>query len=172
MLARGEQREIDHQKTRRMIHTLKGVAGVVRADRLAVAAEAIEYAIKDGHNIPETLGRELEATLKQVREGLDGLPAPQPAARCNLPPEDITPAMRQFLTALRAGELVEDDLLNAVAGYMATELGSGPAEKLRHLVDNFAQDEAAALLLEVAGTLGLDLGPGKGIDCSGSGRGQ
>lgn len=71
--------------------------------------------------------------------------------------EDVVPAMHRLLAALRAGELVDDELLDEVAGFVHSKLGDGPTRKLRNLVEGFAQDEAAELLLEIAGEFKVDL---------------
>ena len=140
-----------------MVHTLKGVAGLVRAERLTAAAVAIDLAYKQGVGISTELREELAAALDQVRVGLEKLPSPETEAGNVALPEDIAPDMRRLLAALRAGELVEDELLDVVAGFVELKLGRALAGKLRSLVDDFAQDEAAQLLLETAGKLGVDI---------------
>jgi len=149
--------DVDDQKTRRMAHTLKGVAGMIRAQRLAAAATAIDHAFKHEGRVSAELREELAAALEQVRVGLEQLAEPEATGRAVAAPEDITLAMRQLLGALRGGELVEDDLLNEVAGFVNLRLGHALAGKLQTLVDGFAHDEAAELLLELAGKLDLDI---------------
>ncbi|WP_158269653.1 response regulator [Desulfonatronum sp. SC1] len=158
MLAWGEQEGADDQGARRMAHTLKGVAGLVRAERLAAAAVAIDLAFKQGRGGGAGLREELVAALDQVRTGLEKVSAPGAGTRSAALPEDIAPSMRRLLAALRAGELVDDDLLEVVVGFVEHKLGHALADKLRTLVDGFAQDEAAELLLETAGKLGVDIG--------------
>jgi two-component system, sensor histidine kinase and response regulator len=149
--------DVDDQKTRRMAHTLKGVAGMVRAQRLAAAATAIDHAFKHEGRVSAELREELAGALEQVRVGLEQLAEPEPTGRAVAAPEDITLAMRQLLGALRGGELVEDDLLNEVAGFVNLRLGHALAGRLQGLVDGFAHDEAAELLLELAGKLDMDI---------------
>jgi len=164
----GQSGSPDEQEVHRSAHSLKGVAGLVRAERLAAAASAIDQAFKQGQGVSVELGRELAAALDQASLGLEGLTAPKPGIRV-LQPQEAGPAMSRLLAALRAGDLVEDDLLDAVIGFVGDKLGQGQAGKLKKLVDTFAQDQAEELLLELAEKMGMDFDEGNGQPVKGQG---
>ncbi len=144
------------QDMRRMAHSLKGVAGLVRAERLAAVATALDQAFKAGASPPGELGIELAQALDQARIQLAGLPL-LPEPKIQTPPEDIAPAMNRLLGALRAGELVEDELLDTVTGFVEHRLGREAAIEMRNFVESFAQNRAATLLVELAERTGVKL---------------
>lgn len=64
----------DHTKTRRMLHTLKGVAGNFSADGLLAAASQLESIIEQGGDIQasmEQLDRELHVILSSLQHFVD-----------------------------------------------------------------------------------------------------
>ncbi len=65
--------------------------------------------------------------------------------------------MTQLLAHLRAGELVEDDVLTAVMHFLQSQLGKEPPLQLKTLVDSFEQERAAKLLIKLAARTGVHL---------------
>ncbi len=144
---------------RRKAHTLKGLAAMVGAVRLTSAATAMDHALGVGVPIGPELRRELAEALEQTRIQLRALPPlpSLPEGNREVPVEDAVPAMSRLLALLRAGELVESDLLDTVTGYLQQRLGDREAGELAKLVDEFEQIRAAALLVELAEKAGVPL---------------
>jgi diguanylate cyclase (GGDEF)-like protein len=63
----------DPANTRRMLHTLKGLAGTVGAVRLSAIAAEIDRAVKQGIPVDSAMRLELETSLKQVQVQLERL---------------------------------------------------------------------------------------------------
>ncbi len=133
----------------RQAHTLKGLAGMVRADRLAAAAKVVDQACKQGRGPTPDERAELSAALAQVRDALETLSTVAATPGASVPDQDVAAAVTRLMDALRAGELVEDELLDAAAGFVKSRFGQDRADRLRDLVESFAQDEAVAMLLEL-----------------------
>ena len=140
----------------RMAHTLKGLAGMVGAIRLAEAAKAIDKACKVKDAIGDEQRLELARALDQARRQLTALPS-LPEQRAAVSREEAVPAMKALLAGLQAGELIEEGLLETVTGFLRDIMGENRAMELNNLVENFDHGQAADLLEEMAGQAGVDL---------------
>jgi PAS domain S-box-containing protein len=140
----------------RMAHTLKGLAAMVGARRLTLAAKAIDQALASSRMITPDMRHELSLSLTQAHSELTVLP-PLPGRTVEITDQEAPLAMERLLAALRAGDLVEDDLLDGVTGFVERRLGRDRATELRNHVDSFAQDQAVDLLLKLAELAGVSV---------------
>jgi|GEM_PF-1036044 len=140
----------------RMTHTLKGLAGTVGAKRLARVAGFIDQAFREKKPIARDHRRELIEALVQARNQLNALP-PLPERKGEVSREEAVLAMSRLLAFLRTGEMVEDDLLNAVTSFLEQRTGKEMATQLRNVVECFDHDQAAELLTELAERAGVNL---------------
>ncbi|MBM9538692.1 hybrid sensor histidine kinase/response regulator, partial [Desulfobulbus alkaliphilus] len=140
----------------RMMHTLKGLAGTVGAKRLAGAAVAVEHDVKENRTVAREHRLELIRALAQAHNQLNALPR-VPEWEGDVSREEALTAMSRLLAFLRTGEMVDDDVLNAVTGFLKHRTGQETAGRLRDLVDSFDHDQAAELLAELTEQAGINL---------------
>ncbi len=151
-------------ETKRLFHTLKGLANTISAERLAAIATEIDQLWRRDAPIPAAARKELAEALRQARMGLATLPkgpGSRADSRTRSPardqvgeddPEASTKAVDQLLQALSAGELVDETLLAQVTALIRQSLGERPARELQTHIEDFDHDRAAELLKRVADT--------------------
>jgi PAS domain S-box-containing protein len=147
------------QDAKRMTHTLKGLAGTLGATRLAEAARAAEMALASDEPDAEERRRELiqeaDLALRQASKELGRLPLPA-KEQASLSLEEAAPRIQELLSSLRQSELVNDDLLDTVTGFLGRRLDEERAAEFRRLVEGFEQDQAAEILDEMAREMGME----------------
>ena len=140
----------------RLVHTLKGLAGTVGAVHLAEAARAIDQAFKENREINPELRRELDQAMQQARTELEGLEnAPSHAGEVGQ--EEGVAAMSSMLQLLKNSEMVQDELIETVTGFLRSRAGAEEVDELARLVENFEHDAAVVKLLELASRSGVSV---------------
>ncbi|GEO82044.1 hybrid sensor histidine kinase/response regulator [Pararhodospirillum oryzae] len=163
---------------RRLVHSLKGIAGNVGAGPLHVAAQAAEtWLVETGALDPaapvwrgfvealETLGAGLKAAL--VEESSGAGPAAGPNAEENGAPADGSPAsaVDEPALAARLSELehcLDDDVARAeqlladLAPLVRARFGAGTVDTIRGFVEDFDLDAAIAEIRRLRKDLGTD----------------
>ncbi|EFI33284.1 multi-sensor hybrid histidine kinase [Desulfonatronospira thiodismutans ASO3-1] len=140
----------------RLVHTLKGLAGTVGAVRLAEAASFIDLAFKENREITLELRRELDHAMHQARTELDGLEK-APGQSREVDQEEGVAAMSSMLQLLKNSEMVQDELIEAVTGFLRSRAGVEEVDELAGLVENFEHDAAVVKLLELASRSGVSV---------------
>ncbi len=141
----------DTKTTRRLAHTLKGLAGTVGADALQAAARKVEDAARGrkSGDVPALI-RALKAPLEEVLSGISRLSAmqaqPDPPATEDREPaasvEDLMPQITRLGEFLREGDAVAVDCL-AELERMGVPAGGRPdLERVRAAVRHYDFGEA------------------------------
>ncbi|MBK5939324.1 PAS domain S-box protein [Halochromatium roseum] len=147
-------------ETKRLIHTLKGLANTLGAERLAAIATEIDLLCRRDAPIPITAGEELAEALRQAHTQLTALPnrstngltgsgftsdqAGQQESGAS------TEIIDSILRALSAGELIDDALMDALTALIRQHVDDALALELRTHIETFDHDRASALLKRVA----------------------
>ncbi len=139
-----------------LIHSLKGISGTVGAYQLAETAKFIDAAFKEGREITHELKLQLERALREATEQLEKLP-PLSDGIQKVDAQQGQEAMAEMLKQLRKSEMVDDELLTIAADFLKSNLGGHKTDKLVKLVENFENDAAAFMLLELAAATGVEL---------------
>ena len=144
----------DRATAERLAHTLKGIAGTIGAERLAAAAQRLEFAIGDAVEAGElaaglaALGAALEPLIGALRRALPppAAPAAAPAAAApgRLDREDAAAMSRQF------ARLLADSDVAAIAF-----LTRNSADLQQALGKHFGEIEAATQSFDFAAALGV-----------------
>ena len=140
----------------RMVHTLKGMAGTVGAVRLARIAQSMDQAFKEGREITQKMRREMMQAMQEARTQLSTLSYPTGQTR-EVDPEQGATAMAEMLQSLRRSEMIEEELLTTVVGFLRSRLDGDRPDELLRLVENFEHDAAASMLLELASQIGVNI---------------
>lgn len=143
--------------TCRAVHTLKGLAGTVGAVQLANLGASIDHALRRGETIGPARCRELDRAIREAREQLATLSPLTGTGGEGVGPAQAAGAIPELLRSLQNSELVDDDLLAAVVSFFHGHLGDQQAAALKSLVENFEHDRAAAMLLELAARVGVEI---------------
>ncbi len=152
-----EQLELGDQGNGPMlIHSLKGISGTVGAYQLEKAVKSIDAAFKEGREVTRELRLQLVRALRETTEQLDKLP-PRSGSTQKVDAQQSREAMAEMLKQLRKSEMVDDDLLAIVTGFLQSNLDGQKTDKLVKLVENFENDAAASMLLELAAATGVEL---------------
>jgi CheY-like chemotaxis protein len=157
--------------TKRLINTLKGLANTLGAERLAAVATEIDKLCDHGAPIPTAAQTELTQALNQARAQLaalssstlsvasDGSPHDPPSSGTSelatnrtrqVDPRADRKTIEQMLQALVAGELIEEDLMDAVTAIIRQHADPDMAVELQARIDAFDHDRATELLEQVA----------------------
>lgn len=144
----------------RLVHTLKGAAGMIEAVPLRKEAQALEQVLRQ----PDPVGADaawqhltrLEQALDRVLQELDAAAATAPAAAPAITPGRLrNPAQHQD-TVRRLAALLDEgngeavDLVHEAdaAGALTAQLGEQGYRRLADLIDAFDFDGALALLAQ------------------------
>ena len=141
----------------RLVHTLKGAAGMIEAVPLRRQADAVEKLLRAGAGASDVHGSlaRLQDELERVLRELDVLASTLPerafttAARgpVQAPPD----AVGRLETLLDEGNGDAVDLVREAAGTLSAQLGKDGYRQVADLVEDFDFDGALALLRERTG---------------------
>ncbi|WP_045213151.1 PAS domain S-box protein [Desulfonatronovibrio magnus] len=140
----------------RLVHTLKGLAGTVGAVRLADAAIAIDMAFKENRDITAEMRLELSQAMENTRIQLDSLKK-APNQSQNVEQEDGIDAMSRMLELLKKSEMIQEELLEMVTGFLRGQVKELEVDELSGLVENFEFDAAIEKLKELAAKTGVNI---------------
>ena len=138
----------------RLVHTLKGAAGMIEAVPLRRQADVVERLLRtdtgDIHGSLVRLQDELERVLRELDALALTLPERRPAAPAQ-PTAETDHGIVDRLMALLEGNGDAVDLVREGAGALAAQLGEEHYRQVAELVEGFDFDGALALLRERAG---------------------
>jgi HPt (histidine-containing phosphotransfer) domain-containing protein len=140
----------------RLVHALKGTAGTVGHIRLSDIATTIDRAFKESEPISASMDAELRQAMQDARTQLASLPE-LTCTPLNAPANQARPAIDELLKVLRSSELVEEQLLSTVMGFLGSRLDKGKCDVFKKLVQDFEQDAAAEMLVALAAEAGENL---------------
>jgi HPt (histidine-containing phosphotransfer) domain-containing protein len=134
----------------RLVHTLKGAAGMIEAVPLRRQADIVEGLLRGGAgDVYGSLAR-LQDELDRVLRELDALaltlPERRPAAPAQRPAEMDHAIVDRLMALLDEGNGDAVDLVREGAGALAAQLGEGCYRQVADLVEGFDFDGALALL--------------------------
>jgi len=139
----------------RLVHTLKGAAGMIEAVPLRRQADVVERLLRAGagdvHGSFVRLQDELERVLRELdvlASTLPARPAAAPAARSAELDRDV---VERLMLLLDEGNGDAVDVVREGAGALAAQLGEEVYRQVAELVEGFDFDGALALLRERAG---------------------
>jgi HPt (histidine-containing phosphotransfer) domain-containing protein len=136
----------------RLVHTLKGAAGMIEAVPLRRQADAVERMLHSGtgdvHGSLVRLQGELERVLRELDALASTLPDRRPAAPAARPAQAHRDVVRALVTLLDEGNGDAVDLVREAGGALAAELGEDGYRQVADLVEGFDFDSALALLRE------------------------
>jgi HPt (histidine-containing phosphotransfer) domain-containing protein len=139
----------------RLVHTLKGAAGMIEAVPLRHQADAVEKLLRAGTgDVHGSLVR-LQDELERVLRELDVLASTLPEHALTTPacgPDQAYPdAVGRLATLLDDGNGDAVDLVREAADALTAQLGETRYREVADLVESFDFDAALALLRERAG---------------------
>ncbi|MGJ7917341.1 Hpt domain-containing protein [Massilia sp. LXY-6] len=138
-LARG-----DVQLAQRLAHTLKGAAGMIEAVPLRQAAQALEYALRQGVDpVPQLarLGRALERVLREL-DAAEGISPTPPVAQDG----ECGKVLARLRILLEDGNGDAVDLVQEAAAGLTRELGEERYRRVAAAIDIFDFEGALDLL--------------------------
>ncbi len=144
----------DVEKAGRIVHSLKGVAGVVSAMRLQEAATQLNRLLSQGGQVDDTILQELRSALAEAREGLETIDYSRKSSGTEGPGRD---AVRSLYQKLSRSEFADDRTIDQAISFLEATEPATECARLRTLLDRFAVDEAKSLLEMVAARNGLTL---------------
>jgi HPt (histidine-containing phosphotransfer) domain-containing protein len=134
----------------RLVHTLKGAAGMIEAVPLRCQADAVERMLHTGSGDVDASLAKLQEELERVLRELDALASTLPERRPEAPPQrqaqaypDATGRLEKLLDEGN-GEAV--DLVREAADALAAQLGEDCYRQVAGLVECFDFDGALARL--------------------------
>jgi HPt (histidine-containing phosphotransfer) domain-containing protein len=134
----------------RLVHTLKGAAGMIEAVPLRQQADVVERLLRGGagdvHGSLVRLQDELERVLRELDALALTLPERRPAAPAQEPVEAGGEAVERLMTLLDEGNGDAVDLVRESAGALAAQLGEEDYRQVADLVEAFDFDGALELL--------------------------
>jgi HPt (histidine-containing phosphotransfer) domain-containing protein len=135
----------------RLVHTLKGAAGMIEAVPLRRQADVVEKLLRAGtgdvHGSLARLQGELERVLRELDVLASTLPKRAPAPG---PAQAHPDVVGRLATLLDEGNGDAVDLVRAAAGALAAQLGEEGYRQVADRVEDFDFDGALALLRERA----------------------
>jgi HPt (histidine-containing phosphotransfer) domain-containing protein len=139
----------------RLVHTLKGAAGMIEAVPLRRQADAVEKLLRAGagdvHGSLVRLQDELERVLRELDLLASTLPERTSAAPACNPDQAHPDAVGRLETLLDEGNGDAVDFVREAAGALAAQLGDAGYREVAELVEGFDFDGALALLRARAG---------------------
>ena len=176
-----DQPALDQQapttETKHLIHTLKGLASLLGAERLAAAATEIDRLCHRDALIPAAVRADLAQALSQARTGVTALsgpatssdstrlvqptgpsdrgipepePEPDPEQVRDDDPQAATGRIEQMRQALEAGELVDEARIAEVLALVRQSFDDALALELQTHIETFDHDRARELLSQIA----------------------
>jgi HPt (histidine-containing phosphotransfer) domain-containing protein len=152
----------DTQLAMRLVHTLKGAAGMIEAVPLRRQADAVEQCLRTGTGDVDTSLARLQHELERVLRELDVLaanlpsrPVPAPARR---PVHVHHDALGRLMTLLDEGNGDAVDVVHEAQDALLAQLGEDRYRQVAALIDGFDFDGALALLHAHANGDGADDG--------------
>ena len=135
----------DADLARRLVHTLKGAAGMIEAGALYTAALALEAALRSGGQDVALSFERTAAALDGMLHELDRMPAlaEAPAAAAVPAGPGVRPRLRAMLDI---GDGAAVELVAAARAELSAELGEREYEGLRAAVLMFDYERALELL--------------------------
>jgi HPt (histidine-containing phosphotransfer) domain-containing protein len=134
----------------RLVHTLKGAAGMIEAVPLQRQADVVERMLltNDGgvHASLARLQDELERVLRELDALALTLPERSPTAPARRPAQGGHDALGRLMTLLDDGNGDAVDLVREAGGALAAQLGEDDYRRVADLVEGFDFDGALALL--------------------------
>jgi HPt (histidine-containing phosphotransfer) domain-containing protein len=134
----------DGARAGRLVHTLKGAAGMIEAPGLHAAALALEHALRDGGSGIDALLAQVDAALAGLLRELDAMVLLEEVAPAR------TPAVGDNLARLRAmldiGDGAAVELVAAAHAELSAHLGERECEELSAAVADFDYERALDLL--------------------------
>jgi len=131
----------------RLVHTLKGAAGMIEAVPLRRQADVVERLLHTGtgdvHGSLVRLQDELERVLRELDVLASTLPERRPVAPAQV---DYGDAVDRLTTLLDEGNGDAVDLVREAGGALAAQLGEDDYRQVADLVEGFDFDGALALL--------------------------
>ncbi|MBW8898828.1 MAG: Hpt domain-containing protein [Massilia sp.] len=138
----------------RLVHTLKGAAGMIEAVPLRRQADAVERLLRTGagdvHGSLVRLQNELERVLRELDVLASTLPGRAFAAPARGPAQAHPDAVGRLETLLDEGNGAAVDLVREAADALAAQLGEEGYRDVADRVESFDFDGALALLRERA----------------------
>ncbi|WP_369665458.1 response regulator [Thioalkalicoccus limnaeus] len=149
----------DHQTAQRLVHTLKGSAGVVGATRLEAITTRIGRAFEAGKEVSAALRREFRAAFDEARTQLATLPPLPPNAEdpSGIDSKQGQAALEALHARLAKSELIDDDQLRDATTFLDQQLGHKASAELLRLLERFELDRATSQLVELAARAGVEL---------------
>jgi len=139
----------------RLVHTLKGAAGMIEAVPLRCQADTVERLLRAGagdvHVSLVRLQDELERVLRELDVLASTLPERASAAPAPGQAQTYPDALSRLETLLDEGNGDAVDLVREAADTLAAQLGEAAYRDVADLVEGFDFDGALALLRERAG---------------------
>jgi HPt (histidine-containing phosphotransfer) domain-containing protein len=139
----------------RLVHTLKGAAGMIEAVPLRRQADAVERLLRAGagdvHGSLVRLQDELERVLRELDKLASTLPDRVSATSARGPAQAYPDAVGRLETLLDEGNGDAVDLVREAAGALTAQLGEAGYRDVADLVESFDFDGALALLRARAG---------------------
>ncbi|BCS54219.1 response regulator [Geobacter sp. SVR] len=166
---RGALKGGDRMAARRMIHTLKGIAGNLSAGEIYKTAAALEEALERGGTDAPQLLEQLDYAMQEMMEALpplegSGLPE-EPSLqkdageeRRTVDPDTLGPLLSDFYALLKRNSMEARKQAAALSGEL---LGTHLEEEMRQIETCLAKLDfvsARGTVEKVAGALGLELG--------------
>ena len=146
------QRKFDKQSSARLIHTIKGLAGNISAQRLFEAATALEQSLaQPPEKWPKNLD-DFEHALDQVVQGISAMKQKDRA-------EAVTPLMQELLQRLIDGRFDAQQSFDKLKPLL-TDVATPVQEELHRLedyMDRLNNEDAQQALTAMATLLGIDM---------------
>ena len=134
----------------RLVHTLKGAAGMIEAVPLRRQADVVERMLHtddgDVHGSLARLQDELERVLRELDALASTLPERTAATPAQRPAQAGHDVVGQLMTLLDEGNGDAVDLVREAAGALAAQLGEDDYRQVADRVEGFDFDGALALL--------------------------
>jgi len=152
---RAARRARDDSQTILLVHTLRGLAGNIGADRLASLAAELEHCLRQS---PEA-GNRIDGLLARLLDGLDGALAaaaagcedetPASSEKAPLPPETLA-ELRQLLSEDDAAAVHDFELIEEA---LSQRLEATDFDRLARAIHSYEFETAIDLLDRVTGNL-------------------
>jgi HPt (histidine-containing phosphotransfer) domain-containing protein len=159
--------ELEHRESGlRLLHTLKGVAATIGAERVHGAARELEAAVARGQDDDEQrLLAALERALNPVLEGLSVMESDlqEPSTREDEEPAEeldqrlLAPMLRELLALLEEGDPEAAGLLATLTPQLAASAVAAQLEIVEQHVENFDFDDAVTAVVDLGTALGVAL---------------
>jgi HPt (histidine-containing phosphotransfer) domain-containing protein len=146
----------DHQGAILLAHTLRGLAGNLGANRLAMQAGELEALLKQANAVPPGLDDRLDemaSCLDQVLAAIapHASPAPSPTAVPSAPPEDLRGALDRLLDQVDDCDAAAIGEFDKLATSLRQHADGEQVDELGRLIANYDFEAATASLAKIIG---------------------